>query len=174
MFPNKFNNVSNKYKIGGEKQTSFIVKKERVNKYQNRLEKIYSNPVITEANQYSKKKQCKVKPLPTINFMKYNKFKARKKLKVDVNAKILPEYYRYKHMSNIKKYDAFIPSKLIYVPFSNLPGGGWLQPCIFCENITSCIEKVNTFEIYCCNHCQKKYTIQQKYNEAKFIYLNQK
>ena len=174
MIPNKFNHVLNKYKVVGQKQTSYIVKKERYNKYQNRLEKIYSNPIITEKNQYSKKKQSNIKALPPINFMKNNKVKTHKKLKVDVNAKILPEYYRYKHMSNIRKYETFIPSKLIYVPINNLPAGGWLQLCIFCENITSCIEKVYNYEIYCCNHCQKKYTMHQKYNEANFIYTRQK
>ena len=67
--------------------------------------------------------------------------------------------YKY---SKDKTYNYFVHSEYIYIPCQEIPPGGWIQHCIFCNDKTSCIENINKYKLYCCNRCQKKYNYNDK------------
>ena len=61
-----------------------------------------------------------------------------------------------------RQYDIYIKSDYVYYPMNDLPHMGWIQCCIFCNNLTSSVQNVDKYKVYCCNKCNKKYDKKQK------------
>ena len=83
-------------------------------------------------------------------------------LKIDPNKHPKIEKIYYVRGSNHKKYDKFQSSEYLYIPSRDLPHGGWIQHCTFCDYETTSLEQVDDYKLYCCNKCQKKHSVYEK------------
>ena len=83
-------------------------------------------------------------------------------LKIDPNKKTKIERLEYVRGSNHKKYDKFKFSEYLYVPSSDLPYGGWIQHCLFCNHETTSTERIEEWKLYICNRCQKSHSYYEK------------
>ena len=88
--------------------------------------------------------------------------KKMSELKIDPNKKIRTESANYVKSLDHKKYETFKFTNLLYVPTRDLPYGGWIQRCVFCNYETTCLQQVDDYKLYCCNKCNRKHSMYQK------------
>lgn len=55
------------------------------------------------------------------------------------------------------------------INLDNMPSNGWIWGCVFCFNMTSQIDKISCYEVYCCNKCKSSLKMTLK---EKKIYVN--
>ena len=110
---------------------------------ENTLQQLPSSPVIKEKNQYN--------------------------IKIDTKKKVFGCSYFSKAVPSHRDYDKFKKTEYIYKPQIGLPAMGWIQKCILCCNLTTSVEEIYPYKVYCCNRCQKKHSEKRKLRKASLI-----
>ena len=162
----------------------------KTNEKNNQLRKIYGNrnleskvlPTQINFNPFLNKKLKPSAPIPKhpdpkkhYTFEKLpssptNKERNNFNVKIDTKKKpVENNIYFSKAMPSHRDYEKFKKSEYIYKPQLDLPAMGWIQQCILCCNLTTSIEEIYPYKLYCCNRCQKKYSEKRKLRRASLI-----
>jgi|TARA_B100001287_G_scaffold276846_1_gene290024 hypothetical protein len=108
------------------------------------FEQLPTSPVIKQKNQFNVKIDTKKKPVEN-------------------------NVYFSKAVPSHREYETFKKSEYIYKPLVGLPAMGWIQRCILCSNLTTSVEEIYPYKLYCCNRCQKQYSEKRKLRKASLI-----
>lgn len=111
-------------------------------KRNNVLEQLPMSPVIKERNQFNIKIDTK---------------------KVNVNGA------KFSKAPSHREYEKYKRTEYIYKPQIGIPAMGWIQKCILCNELTTSIEEIYPYKVYCCKRCQKKHTEKRKLRKASLI-----